>query len=151
MAGPILVRARSGLPGSGPGLEICSVPRDGWPLSCNELPVKLCAPADSRARNSMKPSLVALVKVTVKKYDQVSTATESVGPEVMMTFGELEKLNKFSMPGVVTPPDVLVWSKSTSMIWLVAGPPVKETRQGMRSNSFQPVRSTVCQTLLPKD
>src|SRR5438445_13229128 len=95
VAGPVLVTARSGLPGSGPCLEICNVPSDDAPLSCNELPVKLCAPADNRARNSTKPKLVALVKFTVKKYDQVSTPAESVGPDKKMMFGELLKLNRF--------------------------------------------------------
>src|ERR1051325_5830305 len=87
------------------------------------------------------------VTVTVNLYDQSPLAgIASVGPAVIVAL-KLEKLNRFSKPGVVP-----VRCGNEMMIsWLLMGPPVISTRQGMKSSSCQFCRLPAIQFVAPLD
>src|SRR2546425_4905059 len=137
-AGPVLTTPRSGLPPVGCGTWICIWPSDGCPPSESELPVKLCAPALIRARNSTNPFVS--VSVTVNVYVHGSDELFSVGGDTMITLAEGVKEYKFSKPGMIEFPVILVWSKLTVMVWLLPAVrvlAVRYTRTGIKSNSCQ--------------
>src|SRR6266404_4220546 len=147
--GPVLTTPRSGLPPVGCGTWICIWPSDGVPLSESELPVNWCAPALIRVRNSTNPFVS--VSVTMNVYVHTSPdELVSVGGDTMITLAEGVKLYKFSKPGMIEFPVVLVWSKLTVMVWLVPGP-VMYTRTGIKSSSCQFVTLPEDQLVLPND
>src|ERR1051326_2289884 len=96
MVGAVFPIARSGRPGPGSGLKICSVPRAGVPDKCNELPTFRWAPAASRARTSTHPGAL-FAKFTVKESPQVPLVkgAERVGPAVITTLLEGVKPVRF--------------------------------------------------------
>ena len=87
-------------------------------------------------------------------YDQMSgfepAGALRVGPELNTTLDAV-KLSRFWMPGKKLLPVDLLWSKVTSTATLLAGPALKNTREGIRSNSPQPKRLPAIHTLLLVD
>src|SRR6185436_14652101 len=111
----------------------------------SELPVFQCAPA---ARRALKWTTAGwlFVTFTVNAYDQSPLAgIASVGPAVIVAL-KLEKLNRFSKPGVVP----VRCGNEIVMTWLLVGPLIK-TRQGMKSSSCQLSRLPAIQLVLPFD
>src|SRR6266404_6273932 len=107
--GPVLTMERSGLPAFAAGAWILSDPSEGVPPIMSELPPKRCAPGANSPLNWTKPGVLS-VRLTTNVYDQVfcPDGVFAVGPDVITTFGDDVKLERFSMPRCVLPPLDLV-------------------------------------------
>src|SRR3989442_12600900 len=89
LVGPDLTIAKSGAPAFGAGLKTNNLLSPGLPTTCSVEPVKRCAPAASRIRNSTKPGLLS-VSLMLNEYDQLPelTGAFNVGPDVISTFAD---------------------------------------------------------------
>src|SRR6266581_7165079 len=76
----------------------------------------------------------------------------SVGGDTKITLAEGVKEYKFSKPGMIEFPVILVWSKLTVMVWLLLAVrvlAVMYTRTGIKSNSCQFVTFPLTQLVKP--